>query len=79
MIVNIFSDSVGLSFHFDGFLHCAKAFKFNYILNPTYKLLHSKENDKKKKDTYGMGVNSCKPCNQKWLNCQNIQTTHPSQ
>ena len=48
--------------------------------NQTYKLLHSKGNQKQNKKTaYRMGENICKQCNQQGLNFQNIHTAHTSQ
>ena len=45
-------------------------------LNQTYKLLHSKGNEK---TTYRMGENICKQCDQQGLNFQNIQAAHTTQ
>ena len=48
--------------------------------NQTYKLLHSKGNNKQKeKTTYRMGENICKQCDQEGRDLQNIQTAHTTQ
>ena len=45
--------------------------------NQTYKLLHSKGNNKQnEKTTYRMGENICKQWDQQGLNFQNIQIAH---
>ena len=48
--------------------------------NQTYKLLHSKGNNKQnEKETYRLGEYICKWCNQQGLNFQHIQTAHTTQ
>ena len=48
--------------------------------NQTYKLLHSKGNQKQnEKTTYRVGKNICKQCDWQGLNFQNIQTAHTTQ
>ena len=45
--------------------------------NETWKLLHSKGNQKQnEKTTHRMRENTCKQCNQQGINLQNIQTAH---
>lgn len=44
-----------------------------------FKDLNIRHDTMKNEKTHRMGENNCKQCNPKWLNLQNIQTTHTSQ